>query len=203
MSNLRTNLRSTGVAVRAVLVMTLLLGIAYPLVMTGIGQIAFPWQSNGSVVTENGKAVGSSLLGQSFSDEKGNPLPQYFQPRPSAGGYDPTASGGSNLGPSNPDLVKQIEQRRAEVAAFNGVAPSQVPADALTASSSGLDSQISPAYALLQVRRVAEARDMREDDVRAIVESHIQGPDLGFLGEERVNVLELNLALDQASGASR
>ncbi|MFE6996052.1 potassium-transporting ATPase subunit KdpC [Microbacterium sp. NPDC057659] len=203
MSNLRTTLRSTGVAVRAVLVMTLLLGVVYPLVVTGIGQVAFPWQSNGSVITENGKAVGSSLLGQSFSDEKGNPLPQYFQPRPSAGGYDPTASGGSNLGPSNPELVKQIEQRRAEVAAFNGVAPSQVPADALTASSSGLDSQISPAYALLQVRRVAEARDMREDDVRAIVESHIQGPDLGFLGEERVNVLELNLALDAASGASR
>ncbi|MDR2998747.1 MAG: potassium-transporting ATPase subunit KdpC, partial [Microbacterium sp.] len=159
--------------------------------------------SNGSVVTENGKAVGSSLLGQSFGDKKGNPLPQYFQPRPSASDYDATASGGSNLGPSNPELVKQIEQRRAEVAAFNGVDPSQVPADALTASASGLDSQISPAYALLQVRRVAEARDMREDDVRAIVESHIQGPDLGFLGEERVNVLELNLALDQASGASR
>lgn len=203
MSNLRTTLRSTGVAVRAVLVMTLLLGVVYPLVVTGIGQVALPWQSNGSVVTENGKAVGSSLLGQSFSDKKGNPLPQYFQPRPSASDYDATASGGSNLGPSNPELAKQIEQRRAEVAAFNGVDPSQVPADALTASASGLDPQISPAYALLQVRRVAEARDMREDDVRAIVESHIQGPDLGFLGEERVNVLELNLALDQASGASR
>ncbi|MFC4138619.1 MULTISPECIES: potassium-transporting ATPase subunit KdpC [unclassified Microbacterium] len=203
MSNLRTTARTGGVALRAVLVMTVLLGIVYPLVVTGIGQIAFPWQANGSVVSSGGKDVGSALLGQSFADEDGDPLPQYFQPRPAAGGYDPTASGGSNLGPSNPDLVKQIEERRAQIAAFEHVAPSQIPADALTASSSGLDSHISPVYALLQVPRVAAERDMREDDVRAIVESHIQEPDLGFLGEERVNVLELNIALDAASGDSR
>ena len=198
MSNLRTTARTTGVAVRAVLVMTVLLGLAYPLVVTGIGQVALPWQSNGSIVAVGGHPVGSALLGQSHADENGDPLPQYFQPRPSAADYDATASGGSNLGPSNLELVKQIEQRRAAIAAFEHVTPEAVPADALTASASGLDPHISPAYALLQVPRVAEARGMSEDDVRAIVASHIQGPDLGFLGEERVNVLQLNIALDAA-----
>lgn len=203
MSNIRTTARTAGVAIRAVLVMTLLLGIGYPLAVTGIGQLLLPWQANGSLVPTGGAPVGSALLGQSFTDKAGAPLPQYFQSRPAASDYDPTASGGSNLGPSNPDLLAQIEKRRAEIAASDGITPSQIPADASTASGSGLDPHISPAYALLQVPRVAAARGMSEADVRAIVEAHIQGPDLGYLGEERVNVLELNLALDAASGTPR
>ena len=202
MSNLRTTGRTALVAVRAVLVFTVLLGILYPLAVTGIGQLAFPAQANGSMLTADGKAVGSSLIGQAFTAEDGTPLPQYFQSRPSASGqdgYDAMASGGSNLGPSNPDLLAQIRQRRAAIAAFEGVDPSLIPPDALTASASGLDPQISPEYALLQVRRVADARGLSDAAVRALVESRIQGRDLGFLGEPRVNVLELNLALDRLS----
>ncbi|OJU41082.1 MAG: potassium-transporting ATPase subunit C [Microbacterium sp. 69-10] len=202
MSNLRTTGRTALVAVRAVLVFTVLLGILYPLAVTGIGQLAFPAQANGSMLTADGKAVGSSLIGQAFTAEDGTPLPQYFQSRPSASGqdgYDAMASGGSNLGPSNSDLLAQIRQRRAAIAAFEGVDPSLIPPDALTASASGLDPQISPEYALLQVRRVADARGLSDAAVRALVESRIQGRDLGFLGEPRVNVLELNLALDRLS----
>ncbi|MBN9169857.1 MAG: potassium-transporting ATPase subunit C [Microbacterium sp.] len=135
---------------------------------------------------------------ESFADAKGNPLPQWFQPRPSAAGktgYDGTSSGGSNLGPENKDLITAITERRAQIAAFNGVSPDEVPADAVTASGSGLDPHISPAYALLQVDRVAAARDLPAATVRALVEAHIQSRDLGFLGEPRVNVLELNQAL--------
>jgi len=209
MSNLRGTVRVTGVAVRAMLVLTLVLGVGYALVVTGIGQLALPWQANGSLVDAKGAPaggwtggsapVGSTLVGQSFTDAKGDALPQYFQPRPSAAGkdgYDPTASGGSNLGPNNPDLVKAISERRATIAAREHVAESAVPADAVTASGSGLDPQISPAYALLQVNRVAEARGLDASAVRRLVESRIQTRDLGFLGAERVNVLELNQALD-------
>ncbi|MFB7844263.1 potassium-transporting ATPase subunit KdpC [Microbacterium sp. NPDC056052] len=209
MSNLRGTVRLTGVAVRAMLVLTLLLGAGYALALTGIGQLAMPWQSNGSLVDAKGNAtggwtgggapVGSALVGQSFTDAKGDALPQYFQPRPSAAGekgYDPTASGGSNLGPNNPDLVKAIAERRATIAARENVAESAVPVDAVTASASGLDPHISPAYALLQVDRVAEARGLDASAVRALVESRIQTRDAGFLGEERVNVLALNQALD-------
>jgi len=209
MSNLRGTVRLTGVAVRAMLVLTLLLGAGYALALTGIGQLAMPWQSNGSLVDAKGNAtggwtgggapVGSALVGQSFTDAKGDALPQYFQPRPSAAGekgYDPTASGGSNLGPNNPDLVKAIAERRATIAARENVAESVVPVDAVTASASGLDPHISPAYALLQVDRVAEARGLDASAVRALVESRIQTRDAGFLGEERVNVLALNQALD-------
>lgn len=209
MSNLRGTVRVTGVAVRAMLVLTLVLGVGYALVVTGIGQLALPWQANGSLVDAKGAPiggwtggsapVGSALVGQSFTDAKGDALPQYFQPRPSAAGkdgYDPTASGGSNLGPNNPDLVKAISERRATIAAREHVAESAVPADAVTASGSGLDPQISPAYALLQVNRVAEARGLDASAVRRLVESRIQTRDLGFLGAERVNVLELNQALD-------
>ena len=209
MSNLRGTVRLTGVAVRAMLVLTLLLGVGYTLALTGIGQLVLPWQSNGSLVDAKGNAtggwtggeapVGSALIGQSFTDAKGDALPQYFQPRPSAAGekgYDPTASGGSNLGPNNPDLVKAIAERRAAIAAREGVAESAVPADAVTASASGLDPHISAAYALLQVNRVAEARGLDASAVRTLVESRIQTRDAGFLGEERVNVLALNQALD-------
>ncbi|WP_448719422.1 potassium-transporting ATPase subunit KdpC [Microbacterium natoriense] len=195
----RTTLRTTGVAVRAMLVLTLLLGVGYTLLVTGIGQVLLPWQTNGSMLAGE---RGSTLIGQSFTDAEGDALPQYFQSRPSAAGdgYDGASSGGSNLGPENPDLVAVIEERRAAVAEREGVDPSQVPADAVTASASGLDPHISVAYALLQVPRVAEARGLPEQEVRDLVESRIQGRDLGFLGEERINAAELNLALDDREG---
>jgi potassium-transporting ATPase KdpC subunit len=202
-SSARATARTTWVAVRAMAVFTVLLGIAYTAVITGVGQLALPAQANGSLIRVDGKVVGSALIGQSFADAKGHPLPQWFQPRPSAAGetgYDAGASSGSNLGPENADLVTAIRERRAQVAAFNGVAPADVPADAVTASASGLDPDISPAYALLQVDRVARARDLPAAEVRALVESRIEGRDLGYLGEPRVDVLELNQALDGLEG---
>lgn len=202
MSAPRSTLRTAGVAVRAMLVLTVLLGVGYPLVVLGVGQLAFPAQANGSTVSADGDTVGSSLIGQSFTDADGNPLPQWFQSRPSAAGdgYDAGASSGSNLGPENDDLIAAIEERRAQVAAFNGVDPDDVPVDAVTASASGLDPHISPAYALLQVERVADERGLPVEDVRALVERSIQGPDAGYLGESRVNVLELNIALQELDG---
>lgn len=200
MSTTRTTVRTAGVALRAMIVFTLVLGVGYTLLVTGIGQLALPWQANGSAVqNEAGDTVGSALIGQTFAGAEGNALPEYFQPRPSAAGdgYDAGASSGSNLGPENPDLVSAIEERRAAIAEREGVDPSQVPADAVTASGSGLDPHISPAYALLQVTRVAEARGLDASTVRTLVEQHIQQRDLGYLGEPRVNVLELNLALDE------
>ncbi|KQR92147.1 MAG: K(+)-transporting ATPase subunit C [Microbacterium ginsengisoli] len=198
----RTSLRTFGVAVRAMLVFTLILGIGYTAVVTAVGQLVFPWQANGSLVTDSsGQTVGSALIGQQFLDTEGNPSPRYFQPRPSAAGagYDPTASGGSNLGPTNQKLVDAITGRRAAVAAFEGVDPSLVPADAITASGSGLDSDISVAYADLQVTRIARERGLSEQVVQQLVASKIEPRDLGYLGESRVNVLELNLALDALS----
>jgi len=200
MSSLRTTFRTAGVAVRAMLVLTLILGVGYTLVVTGIGQVLLPWQANGSPVSdEKGTVVGSALIGQSFTDADGQALPEYFQSRPSAAGagYDGASSGGSNLGPENPDLVAAIEERRNTIAEREGVAPAEVPADAVTASASGLDPHISVAYALLQAPRVAAERGLAESEVRALVESRIQGRDLGFLGEERINVVQLNLALDE------
>ncbi len=200
MSSTRTAVRTTGVAVRAMLVLTLVLGVGYTLLVTGIGQLLLPAQANGSPLPDD---KGSALIGQSFTDADGEALPEYFQSRPSAAGdgYDGAASSGSNLGPENPDLVAAIEERKTAIAEREGVSPDEVPADAVTASGSGLDPHISVAYALLQVPRVAEARGMSEQDVRAVVESRIQGRDLGFLGEERINVAELNLALDDGEGA--
>ncbi|MFC7944867.1 potassium-transporting ATPase subunit KdpC [Microbacterium oxydans] len=199
MSSTRTTLRTTGVALRAMVVLTLVLGVGYTLLVTGIGQLLLPWQANGSPLPDD---KGSSLIGQSFTDADGEALPEYFQSRPSAAGdgYDGAGSSGSNLGPENPDLVTAIAERKAAIAEREGVDPSQVPADAVTASGSGLDPHISVAYALLQVPRVAEARGLSTQEVRDLVESRIQGRDLGFLGEERINVAELNLALDDREG---
>ncbi|MDY0914633.1 potassium-transporting ATPase subunit KdpC [Rathayibacter festucae] len=199
MNSPRSGLRQYAVALRALIVLTLALGVVYPLVVTGIGQLALPRQANGSMLAVDGRDVGSSLIGQSFTDADGQPLPEWFQSRPSAAGdgYDASASSGSNLGPSNEDLVASIQERRAAIAAFDGVDPAAVPADALTASASGLDPQISPAYAELQVARVAAARGLPEESVRALVDGAVQGRDLGVLGEETVNVLELNLALER------
>lgn len=199
-ASLRRTGRTTWTAVRMLAVLTVLLGVVYPLAITAIGQLAFHDRANGSIVRDaDGQPVGSTLLGQSFSDAQGNPLPQYFQPRPSAAGdgYDGEASGGSNLGPESPELIALIEARRAQVAQFNGVPESQVPPDALTASGSGLDPDISPEYADIQVDRVATARGMSPEAVRGLVDEHTRGPDLGYIGEPRVNVLELNLALDE------
>ncbi len=203
MPSLSASLRQHWAALRVLLVLTVVLGVLYPMAVLAVGQLALRSRADGSLVSADGRTVGSALLGQSFADANGNPLPQWFQPRPSAAGehgYDPTASGASNLGPDNPVLVKQIEARRAAVAAFNGVPPSAVPPDALTASGSGLDPDISSAYAFLQAGRVARARGLDPAVVRALVASHVTGRGLGFLGEPTVNVLALNLALQRLSG---
>jgi K+-transporting ATPase ATPase C chain len=195
-------------AFRALLVFTVLCGIVYPVIMFGVAQVAFHGSANGSLVSYQGKVVGSSLLCQEFTDAKGNPLPRYFQPRPSNAvnpdsrtdyGCDPGFSGASNLGPDNPALTKTIEQRRAEIATFNGVSPASVPPDAVTASGSGLDPDISPQYAYLQVNRVAKARGLSAATVKALVTKNVQGRNIGILGEPRVDVLNLNIALDKLS----
>lgn len=195
-----SSFRSIGVAVRLTLLSTVVLGVVYPLAVWGVGQAAFHDQANGSMVTDSsGKVVGSSLIGQSFD---GSDSARWFQSRPSAAGekgYDANASSGSNLGPNNPDLLKAIEERKAAIAKADGVPESSVPADAVTASGSGLDPDISPEYAMQQVSRVAEARGMSESAVRTLVEQHTESRQLGFLGEPVVNVLELNLALAKAS----
>jgi K+-transporting ATPase ATPase C chain len=188
-------LRQLLTGLRALLVLTVLLGIAYPVAVWGIGRLAFPSQAGGSLVVAAGPGgsqtvVGSSRIGQSFSG------PQWFVSRPSAGDYDAQASAGSNLGPSDADLLAEVRSRRAAVATANGVAPADVPADAVTASASGLDPYISPAYAAIQVARVARARSMSTSEVSALVSDNTKGRILGFLGEPRVNVLLLNLALD-------
>ncbi|PVW05298.1 potassium-transporting ATPase subunit C [Microbacterium sp. Gd 4-13] len=196
---MRTTLRTTGVAVRAMLVFTVVLGVGYMLLITAIGQLAFPAQANGSLIrSADGDLVGSSLIGQSFTDADGAPLARYFQSRPSAAGdgYDAGASSGSNYGPENDDLIAAIGERQATIADLDGVAAGEIPADAVTASGSGLDPDISVAYALVQVDRVAGARGLDAAEVRDLVERSIRPRDLGFVGEPRVNVLELNLALD-------
>jgi K+-transporting ATPase ATPase C chain len=188
--------RQSLAGLRVLLALTLVTGVLYPLAVLLVAQGLFPRTANGSLVTADGRVVGSSLIGQSVDD------PRYFWPRPSAAGdgYDALASGASNLGPENPELVAQVRQRRADVAAADGVDPADVPPDALTASGSGLDPHISPAYARQQVARVARARGVGAEQVAELVDAHTQGRQLGFLGEPRVNVLELNLALDGLRG---
>jgi K+-transporting ATPase ATPase C chain len=206
-------LRQYGAALRTLLLLTVILGLAYPLAMTGFAQVAFGNNANGSLVVRNGTTVGSHLIGQGFTrpvlkngqptkDAKGNAVveadPKYFQSRPSAAGtgYDPTSSGASNLGPENKDLIASIKERRATAAALDGVNPAQVAPDALEASGSGLDPHISPAYAQEQIPRIARERGLTQAQVQALVTANTQGRTLGFLGEPRVNVLNLNLALD-------
>jgi potassium-transporting ATPase KdpC subunit len=178
-------------------IFAVLTGLAYPLFMTGFAQVAFNSKANGSIVKQDGKAVGSTLIGQSFTG------PNYFHGRPSAAGadgYDATASGGSNLGPTNPKLTQLISQRAAQVRKENGLAPdAKVPADLVEASASGLDPDISPESALLQVGRVARERNLSKAVVLELVNSHVQNRQLSVLGEKTVNVLELNLALDRIS----
>jgi len=190
------------VAIRALLIFTVVLGVGYTAVVTGIGQLALPYQANGSTIKVGDATVGSALIGQGFTDKKGRALPQWFQSRPSAAGdgYDSSASSGSNLGPENADLIAAVKERKAAIAKLDGVSASSIPADAVTTSGSGLDPHISPEYALLQVDRVAEERGLPVASVKKLVEDQIQAPDLGYLGQSRVNVLELNIALANLKG---
>ncbi|TAJ49160.1 MAG: potassium-transporting ATPase subunit KdpC [Herbiconiux sp.] len=189
--------RPYWVAIRYMIVATVVLGIAYPVAILGIGQLALPAQANGSIVTVDGAPVGSSLIGQSFTDADGAALPEWFQSRPSAAGYDGAASVGSNYGSENPDFIAEIEARKAAIAESDGVAEGDIPVDALTTSGSGLDPHISPEYAYEQVSRIADARGLDEASVRQLVDAFVQGRDLGYLGEPTVNVLQLNVALSQ------
>ena len=206
MSRLPSTVRQLIAALRGLLIFTVICGIAYPLIMFGISQVAFNKQANGSLLRFHGRVVGSSLLCQEFLGAKGKPLPQYFQPRPSAsatsatnqtGGCDPLASEGSNLGPNNPVLVTDIKQRIKQIEKFDDVPASAIPPDAVTVSASGLEAYISPQNAAIQVNRVAAARHISPATVRALVKRYTFGRQLGFLGEPGVNVLLLNIALDK------
>ena len=172
------------------LALTVLTGVAYPLAVTGVAQVAFPSRADGSLIERDGRVVGSRLIGQGFE------APRYFRPRPSAAGdgYDAMSSAASNLGPTNDDLIAAVHERRAVYERANG---SSAPVDAVTSSGSGLDPHISPANARAQAPRVARARRLELELVLRLVEEHTDGRSLGFLGEPGVNVLELNLALDE------
>jgi len=187
-------MKELGRSIMMFVVMSLLTGIAYPYIITGLSQIEFKRQAQGSLVVSNDRILGSSLIGQQFSG------PAYFHGRPSAleKAYDASNSGGSNSGPSNAKFLKEVESRVEKVRKENGLPPeSPVPADLVLASGSGLDPHISAGAAMLQVKRVAKARHMSESEARSVVENHLEGPQFGFLGDDRVNVLLLNLALDE------
>jgi K+-transporting ATPase ATPase C chain len=181
-------------AIVSTLLFTLLLGLVYPLLITGIGQVAFPYQANGSLIRDkSGQVIGSALLAQAFAKD------EYLHPRPSAAGsngYDPTSSGGSNYGPLSPDLAKRVKGDADALRKSTG--HPEIPDDAITTSFSGLDPDISPAYALLQADRIAKARGVSADKVRYLISAHIDGPFLGFIGQPHVNVLMTNRALDEA-----
>ena len=185
-----------GTGFKMMLVLTVLTGLLYPGVVTGLCQVFFPARANGSLVVANGHVIGSELIGQNFKK------PEYFQPRPSAAGndgYDPMASGASNLGPTNQKLADRVKDSVASFRKNNPDYTGPIPADLVTASGSGLDPDISPASAEAQAARIAKARGIPVEQVRNLIVGHTQGRDLGFMGDPRVNVLEINLALDQAA----
>lgn len=181
-------------SIRMVLVLTVLTGIAYPLAMTGLAQSLFPAQANGYLISQDGKIIGSNLIGQKFSS------PAYFHSRPSAAGsegYDATASAGSNLGPTNETLKQSVSDRLADVRKENNLSDNKlIPGDLVLASASGLDPHISPEAAYLQIERIANERKMKDTEIRTLVDQYTEGRQFGIFGEPRVNVLELNLALD-------
>ncbi|MEW2222081.1 potassium-transporting ATPase subunit KdpC [Streptomyces sp. NPDC006990] len=181
---------------RALLALTVLCGILYPLAVTGVAQAAFPEKANGSPVRVAGEEVGSTLIGQQWRGRK------WFHGRPSHSGYDPRATGSGQLGASDPRLVASVRESRRKVAELNGVPPAAVPPDAVTGSGSALDPHISPRYAKIQSARVARANGLPAEAVRALVTAHTEGRGAGFLGEEHVNVLKLNVAL-RVAAASR
>ena len=189
----RTTLRG---AIALTVLILLGFGLLYSLAGAVLGRVLFPHQATGSIVTVEGRARGSELVAQPFADAR------YFQPRPSAAGYDPMAAAGSNLARSNPNLRRRIAELTREVAQREGIAPSQVPADLVTQSGSGMDPHLSPAAVQVQVARVAKARGLSDAEVAGLVARHVEAPTFGVLGAPRVNVLELNLALDAAQGRS-
>lgn len=180
-------------ALRGALVLMVLCGTLYPLFTVSVGVILFPYQSTGSLIERDGNVIGSSLVGQPFR------APGYFQGRPSAAGYDPFNVAGSNWAPSNPDLRKRAEESSVTIAAQDGVKSDQIPVDLVASSGSGIDPDISPAAAEIQIDRVAAARGLPRDTVATLVAAHVQTPVFGVLGQPRVNVLQLNLALDKLS----
>lgn len=188
-------IKHLGTSVRMTIVSVIVLGLIYPLLMTGIAQVIFPAQANGSIVTVNGKRIGSDIIGQLWTK------PQYFHGRPSAAGkngYDPTSTGGTNLGPTSKKLMDSTKAAIAALQKENPGAKGQPPMDLITSSGSGIDPDISPASAYYEAPRVAKARGMTVEQVRRIIDRLVHRRELGFLGEPRVNVLELNLALDRA-----
>jgi K+-transporting ATPase ATPase C chain len=179
-------------AILITFILTIITGILYPLAVTGIAQTIFHKQANGSLIERDGKVIGSEIIGQNFTK------PEYFHPRPSQNSYDAANSGGSNLGPTNPALADRLKKDGEQFRKDNPDYTGAIPADAITASGSGLDPEISPANALAQTARVAKARGASADAVQSLIAVNTQGRDLGVLGEPRVNVLKLNMALDQA-----
>lgn len=204
MNALTGYLRQAGTAVRFLILATLVLGVAYPLAVFGTGQLIAPYQANGSIIKDgSGAPAASALIAQASASDTGAKNPRWFHARPSAVKWDPAASSASNLGPNDPKLLDAVTANRAAVAATEGIKPAQVPADAVTASGSGLDPDISPAYAKLQVPRVAAAWHLNADAVTSLVTKNTTGGLAAFLGQPSVNVTALNLDVAAAAGSAR
>ncbi|MET4134895.1 potassium-transporting ATPase subunit KdpC [Pseudarthrobacter sp. PvP090] len=197
-------LRQAGTALRFLVLATLVLGLAYPLSVFGVGQLIAPYQANGSIIKDSaGAPAASALIAQASADDNGARDPRWFHARPSAVAWDPASSSASNLGPNEPKLLEAVTANRSTVAAAEGINESEVPADAVTASGSGLDPDISPEYARLQVARVAAAHGLDTEAVASLVDRHTSSGLLAFLGQPSVNVTSLNLAVAEASQASQ